>query len=69
MENYPLANIITLNRETENGSGIQHPNRRLYDFLKKVETLYISNSKETNVFELVLNKLTEEQYEHPCSEH
>lgn len=46
-----------------------HPNKRLFNFLKKIEGSFTSHRKEKNVFGLAVNEITQNQLEHPCSEH
>ena len=64
---YPIARIMTLNQEHQ--FEMQHPNRRFFNFLTKIETSFAKHFSRSNAFELVVTNITEEQLEHPCLKH
>ena len=67
--NYPIARIISFDNNNEGQEKIQHPNKRLFYFLQKIEKSFTKHCKYSNVFELVVNDVTGQELEYPCSDH
>ena len=67
IENYPIARIMTFDNN-EGQEKIQHPNKRLFHFLQKIEKSFAKNCKYSTVFELVVNDVTDEEFEYSCSD-
>ena len=69
IKNYPIARIITFDNNNEGQEKIQHPNKRLFYLLQKIEKSFTKHCKYSNVFELVVNDVTGQELEYPCSDH
>lgn len=68
LQKYPVARLITFNIENDQ-ENLQHPNKRLFTFLKKIETSFNKHCKYSNVFELVVNEITKDELDFPCPDH
>ena len=63
--NHPIAKLITLDQN----HSLQHPNFRLFKFIKTIESLFSLHCKQSHVFDLVLNDLSKLQFTFACKEH
>ena len=63
--NHPIAKLITLDQN----HSLQHPNFRLFKFIKTIESLFSLHCKQSHVFDLVLNDLSKFQFTFACKEH
>ena len=64
-QNHPWARIIT---NDEDGF-LQHPNIRIFNVLKRIETSFEKYCNKSNVFDLVISEVNMEPFEFPCSDH
>ena len=63
--NHPVARIVTFDKDQD----LQHPNVRLFKFLEEVEEIFSKHCKRGNVYDLVVNEITERQFKFSCVSH
>ena len=63
MSNQPVAILA-------NEDGLTHPSTRLFNLIQIIERSFVKNCKLQNVYELVVNDVTEKNlFSFPCEEH
>lgn len=65
--NHPIAQLITKD-ETRNPK-IQHANILLYNFLEIIEQSFVRNCENLNVYDTVVNEITQKSFNFPCVNH
>ena len=63
--NHPVAKLITLDQNHH----LQHPNFKLFNFIKSIENSFSLHCKQSHVFDLVLNDMSKLKFYYPCAEH
>ena len=60
--NHPIAQLNA-------AYNIQHPNIRLYNFLEVIEQSFIKHCNQSNMYDLVVNEITQNKFQFPCGTH
>lgn len=69
IQKYPLARVVNINNNIEEQQNFQHPNKRLFIFLKKIEISFSKHCKQRNFIEHVVNDITCNELQFPCANH
>lgn len=62
-----IAQLIT--RDENQDPEIQHPNIYLYKFLEMIEYCFNQHCDKHDVYDIVVNKITQNSFNFPCAEH